>query len=138
MTILHFFTLPELADDLEFGTVRVESLVRTVLSKTSGLATRIAEVHARAEVPVPEGMLAAPRIMAFMLQVGQVQTLHGQPSNDEAAEVLDGELVRTEAAVKRYLRERGFEVRPGLIDIGGAEPVRGTRAGLDLGGDNGG
>ena len=37
-----------------------------------------------------------------------------------------------EAAVKEYLRGRGFEARPGLIDLGAAEPVRGTWEGLTL------
>ena len=137
MTVLHFFTLPELADDLEYGTVRVESLVQHTQSKTPGLATRIAQVHVRAEAPVPEGTSGEPKVLTFMLHLGHVQVLHGKPADDEAAARLDEEAERAVGAVKQYLRERGFEVRSGLIDIGSAEPVRGTWAGLDLGAGNG-
>ena len=127
-TVLHFFTLPELADELEAGDlVRVEGAVTVRNGKTPGLGVRDARIHARA---VMDGS-----ILTYMLPVGSIQTLHGEAADNEAEELLEAEYMKAGKAVTAYLEGRGFEVRPGLIDIGGAEPVRGTWAGLEAEGD---
>lgn len=123
MAVLHFFTLPEFTGELSEGDlVRVEGLVRVVNNKGAVVGHRIAEVHARA--------LHNDDLLTFMLPVGSVQTIHGEPVEDDKAAELDRVCDEVVAAVKGYLEGGGFEVRPGLIDIGGAELVRGTWAGL--------
>ena len=122
-TILHFFTLPELGAELVPGSVvRVESAVQVINAKTPGLGHRQAAIHVRAA--------DGDAVLVFMLDLGSVQTINGRPADSEAAEALDGELSKAERMIREYLQAAGFEVRPGLIDIGGADPVRGTWIGL--------
>jgi hypothetical protein len=124
-TVINFFTLPELADELEPGeVVRVESAIQETPTKTPGLAHRTASVHVRA---VDNGS-----ILTFKLHVGTVQTLHGEPRDEEAAGKLESRIETALGAVRWFLATRDLMVLPGLIDIGGAEPVRGTWDGLEV------
>lgn len=139
MPIIHFFNLPDLAAALADSPgpreVHVESLVRTeAASNVPGLRYDIGEVHARA---IDQG-----RILTFMLYVGRVQMLHGQPFGKEGdQDELDYRLNATEKAMASYLLEKGLLVKPGLVDIGGAQTVSGSWLGLSVvwrnGEDNG-
>lgn len=124
-TVIHFFTVPELVDELMPGAiVRVESSVRETPTKTPGLAHRTASVHVRA---VDNGS-----ILSFMLHVGTIQTLNGEPVQEKDAETLERMIEVAGDAIRWYLATRDMAILPGLIDIGGAEPVRGTWDGLEV------
>lgn len=130
-TVIHFFTVPELADELEPGAVvRVESSVRETPTKTPGLAHRTASVHVRAVDNARPDSHGA--ILTFMLHVGTVRTLHGEPVKEGQGQALEKRIEVAGDAIRWYLATRDLVILPGLIDIGGAEPVRGTWDGLEV------
>ena len=71
MAVINFFTLPELADELEEGAlVRVEGTVKVQAGSQPSFGVRYAQVHARA--------MCGENLLAYMLPVGSVNTLHGE------------------------------------------------------------
>lgn len=134
--VVHFFSLPDLVDELAPGAlVRLEKTRRAVpYESTPGFERQVYEVHARA---CYEGI-----ILVWLVQVGGVEYLHGQPFGDPDAESRVEDLtVKVKDQIAKFLEDRDLEVRPGLIDLGNAKPVRGTWPGLVLlesdGGDHG-
>lgn len=123
MSVVHFFTVEDLVAEVlryEVGSkvVRLERMVRSRPSGTQGMASRESGLAVRA--------LVAGDILSVWLRMGRVQTLHGEPFGPGAqveADKLEGMAVRWEKKLAEYLESEGLTVRPGLIDLGGAEPI---------------
>lgn len=127
MATIHFFDLADLTRELTTGAVvRVEGIYRAQASeKTPALVNTVAEVHARA--------VRGGDVLTWLYPVGDATTIHGHGETEpkEAEVTLTNKLGRVEGWVKKYLESLKMDVRPGLIDITPAEPVRGTWAGFD-------
>lgn len=123
MNLVHFFTVEELvAEALRYDVgskiVRLERIVKSRPAGTPGLANRESGIALRA--------LVAGEIFSLWLRMGRIQTLHGEPFGPDAeikADLLGDRAERWEKHLAEYLTAEGLTVRPGLIDIGGAEPV---------------
>jgi hypothetical protein len=124
MIVINFFKLEHLVGELTPDhVIRIEGTVRTVSTNTAGISRDIAAVHVRA--------IYYSAILAFMVPVGSMQRLHGEPFGpDSHADELNQRLRTAERAIAEHLTEQGFTVRPGLIDIGEAKPVEGVWVGL--------
>lgn len=133
MIVINFFKLEHLVGELDAGAVvRIEGTIRAVASDTPGLHRENAAVNVRA--------VNHAAILSFMIPVGSINMLHGKPfgMDPDAPEKLDQRLQRAERAIAEYLADEGLTVRPGLIDIGEAQPVSGSWAGLAEALGNGG
>lgn len=130
MIVIHFFTLEDLISELKrdidgiglegSGVVRVESTVRAVAVGAQGaIENREVSIHARAVV--------GSEVLAFMMRIGSVQLMHGEPFGQDggAPDRLDDRRLRWERRIAEALSDEGLHVRPGLIDLGGAVPVSG-------------
>ena len=127
MATIHFYDLCDFTRELTTGAVvRVEGIYKAQASeKTPALVNTVAEVHVRA--------IRAGDVLAWCYPVGDAQVIrgHGETEPKEAELTLTNRLGRAEDNVKTYLESLVMDVRPGLIDITPAEPVRGTWAGFD-------
>ena len=128
MIVVKLFSLEALAAEvleaLEWGAggvVRVERSTR--VRQSGGIAAmerRTTSIHVRAVV--------GSEVLAFMLTIGSVEYLHGEPFGVDkgAPGRLDDLAERWAGRITCYLEGAGLRVRPGLIDLGGAEPIPGS------------
>ena len=127
MIVVKHFSLEDLAEEalsaLKWGgsgAVRVAKLTRTVSTgSVASMERRTNAIHVRAVV--------GHEVLAFMLRIGSVDYVHGEPFGvDEGAPArLDALSDKWAERISEYLTAQGLAVRPGLIDLGGAEPIAG-------------
>ena len=123
MGVIHFGDLDEMLNELQPGqTVRVAVLdVTEQTFKKYGFRKASLGVHVRA--------FAGEHILSCYIPVTALQIVGGVPHREhgqfqEYTETCDKANSRAEQ-VKAYLTERGFDVRPGVIDLGNARPLPG-------------
>lgn len=123
MTVIHFVKLDELLDELPPGSVVRVVALETTESTSDQYGIRLVGygVHARATL---FGEIYSWYYRARRLQlVGNIYHGHGQEKEHRAA------WAAAEAAaeeIKAYIVERGYQVRPGIIDLEGGHPIPGT------------
>ena len=128
MGVIHFADLDELIEELVEGqTVRVAVLDLTEsISKDYGIRQAGIGVHVRAFDG--DGHVLACYVQVVCLQMIGNTALSdpggGKPYS-AAWEKAEGEAGR----VRKYLAGRGFDVRPGVIEIGDARPLAGDWSG---------
>jgi len=123
MGVIHFGDLDEMLNELQSGqTVRVAVLDVTERAFNKyGVRRAAIGVHVRA--------FASEHILSYYIPVAALQIVGGVPHREhgqfqEYSEAWDKANCRAEQ-VKAYLTQQGFEVRPGVIDLGNARPLAG-------------
>ena len=123
MGVIHFAELDEMLDELQAGqTVRVAVLdVTEQTYKKYGIRKASLGIHVRAFV--------GEHILSCYLPVTALQIAGGIPHREHGqfqayTEAWDRAACYAEQ-VKAYLTQRGFDVRPGVIDLGNARPLPG-------------
>ncbi len=123
MGVIHFGDLDEMLNELQPGqTVRVAVLdVTEQTFKKYGVRRAGIGVHVRA--------FAGEHILSCCIPVTALQIVGGVPHREHGQ--FQEYITAWDKAnccadqVKAYLAERGFDVRPGVIDLGNARPMVG-------------
>jgi len=130
MGVIHFGDLGEMIGELLDGhTVRVEVLdVTEGVSKDYGIRQAGIGVHVRAFADEPEIVLAC------YVPVARLQMMSGavlsDPGGGKEAYSTAWEKAEAEAdRMREYLTGLGFDVRPGVIEIGDVRPLAGGWSG---------
>jgi len=137
MGVIHFGDLEELVEELPEGhVVRVAVLdVSEGVSREDGIRLAGIGVHVRA--------FASDHVLACYIPTARLQMIGravlSDPGGDKQAYAQAWERAEAEGArIREYLAGRGFDVRPGVIEIGDARPLAGNWNGDRRQGDDDG
>lgn len=131
--VIHFLDLedmiPELDKDFPIRMAVQTSMVHTYddMPNAARYSTNI----------VLRQILGITGIYSWMIQVGEFDMADGKPMTDEDVAAFEGS-AETVAEIAEKIEERllatndAFKIRPGLIDIGSAQSMKGTWSYLNL------
>ncbi len=122
MGIIHFADLDEMLAELSDGQIVRVSVLDVTEGTAEKYGIRLASIGVHVRAFNDDGHVLSCYIPVKRLQViGRVPPAAQRGEYDSAWNDAENEAAR----VRAYLTQRGFEVRPGVIDLGDARPMAG-------------